>query len=163
MSQSNSNMNSSAKLKESKDNKQIFTGEKIRNLWEQCQKKLDDFAKQQQKYQKDLEKYQKDVEKFNEQNKSQVDKMRDNFNKWKEKATSLYNKPYGSNVTLPGQQLPKSVGPAPENPDAYTPQVNKVASYMYKLGSEHILLMARVRQNTIKLASVIKELEDPFK
>lgn len=147
---------SSLLSKSTSSSSRIFTGDKIRSVFEDTKKKLEQQQKAQEKYQKDYAKWEKEVAKFNEQNRSEVDKMRDNFARYKQKASALFNKPYQSNLTTPGKELPKSIE-KPINPDA--PAINKVASYMSKLGSEHLLLIALARQNTIKLASAIKELE----
>lgn len=140
MSTNNKNLTYGAKIKESLSN---LAGSKAKAT------KSADSA--QAKYQKDLEKYQKDMEKWNKANATADQKMKDNFQNYKNKLIKSFSGSYSSNLAKPGNKLPTPVLPPTTG--------NKVASCITDRGYDHIINMIRAREQNVKLARAIKYLE----
>lgn len=139
----------------SKDTKVMTYGAKIKeslaNLASSKEKASKSAESVQSKYQKDMQKYQKDLEKWNKENASADQKMKDNFQNYKNKLIKSFSGNYGSNLAKPGNTLPEAITPPP------TP--NKVASCITSRGYAHIINMIHSREQNIKLARAIKFLE----
>lgn len=120
---------------------------KLEEFKKQYSKSNLDYQKSLDKYQKDLDKYQKDLLKFKEQNASFQEKAQLNFNKWKEKASNVFNKSYTQTLSKPNMTLPKNTNTLNFS--------NKQASEISKRNYKDILFLADRKTQFQKLAKII--------
>ena len=115
-------------------------------------------AKNKLKALKDAEKAQKDAEKLKEQNASAAEKMRMNWQQYKDQSIKAFAGNSSSNLLTPGQSLPSF----PEKPKADFQPGQKIASTLTLTGSKHIERMIKHATQMRKLKNLIKYIEYEF-
>lgn len=132
--------------------------DKVNTLSINKEKRIQDLDKAKAKYEKDLAKWKKEQEKQKLENAGAADKMRMNWQNYKENAAKAFSGSYAKSLSQPGQQLPK----VPEKPtfdlsaDNSTP---KLASIISNLGSSYIEGMIKHASQMRRLSNLIKYIE----
>lgn len=138
--------------------------EKVKSISDNKANRLKDAEKAKLKYEKDLAKWNKDQEKLKLDNASAAEKMRMNWQKYREGAIKAFSGNYNSSITQPGQPLP-SVPQKPQDPSQqFNPMQGeslgpKLASTISNLGSKHIEGLIKHASQMRKLNNLIKFIE----
>lgn len=138
--------------------------EKIKSISDNKANRIKDAEKAKLKYEKDLAKWNKDQEKLKLDNASAAEKMKMNWQKYREEAIKAFSGNYNSNISQPGQPLPsvpkKPIDPSQQfNPMQGESLGPKLASTLSNLGSRHIEGIIKHASQMRKLNNLIKFIE----
>ena len=127
-------------------------------------KKVDrekEFEKAKSQYNKDLSKWKSEQEKIKLENANAAERMKANWQKYRENAIKSFAGNYNKSITTPGQQLP-FIPQKPEeqfNPMQGESLGPKIASVLSSRGSVHIESMIKHAYQMRKLNNLIKYVE----
>lgn len=135
--------------------------DKVNNLATKTIDRKKEFEKAKSQYDKDLSKWKAEQEKIKLENANAADKMKANWQKYKENAIKSFAGNYNKSITTPGQELP-FIPKKPEeqfNPMQGEALGPKIASVLSSRGSAHIDSMIKHAYQMRKLNNLIKYIE----